>query len=144
MNGVIINPSVFGKYCDDTIQKIIMDFKNSNELSSGYFPEVDVIQKDNSINFIAELPGINKEDVKIVLEDGVLSISGEKKINVDEKDDVKIYRNERKFGKFERRFKLQEDIDPDNINAKFENGVLTVSVELLIPEPPKEKVIEIK
>lgn len=143
MNGIIIKPSIFGKHYNDGFQKIIRDYKNNSGLTSNFFPVVDAIKQDNSINFSVELPGVKKEDVKIVLEDGILSISGEKKNQVDEKEDVTVYRAERKFGKFERKFKLQDDIDPDNVKAKFENGVLNVSITLVVPEPPKEKVIEI-
>jgi len=143
MNGIIIKPSIFGRHYNDGFQKIIRDYKNNSELSNNFFPEVDVVKQGNSINFSVELPGLKKEDVKIVLEDGILSISGEKKNQVDEKDDVAVYRTERKFGKFERKFRLQDDVDSDNVKAKFENGVLNVSVTLVVPEPPKEKVIEI-
>lgn len=143
MNGIIIKPSIFGRHYNDGFQKIIREFKNNNELTYNSFPEVDVIKQEGTINFSVELPGVKKEDVKIILEDGILSISGEKKNLFDEKGDVTVYRNERKFGKFDRRFKLQDDIDPDNVKAKFENGVLTVSVALAVPEPPKEKVIDI-
>lgn len=143
MNRVLFNPSIFGRHYDDNFQKIIRDFRNNRKQSTAYFPKTDVFQKDNSINFSVELPGVNKEDVKIVLENGILSISGEKKNNLDENSTEKIYRNESEFGKFERKFRLKDDIDPDNVKAKFENGVLTVSVPLIIPEPPKEKVIDI-
>ena len=143
MNGILIKPSIFGRHYNDGFQKIIRDFKNDSELSSNYFPTVDVVKQENSINFSVELPGVKKEDVKIVLEDGILSISGEKKNHTEENDQVTIYRNERRFGTFERKFKLQDDINSDDVKAKFENGVLNVSVALVVPEPPKEKVIEI-
>lgn len=143
MNRVIFNPSLFNRYYDDTFQKVLEGFKNNKETSKEYFPVVNIVEKDNAINITVELSGVKKEDVKIVLEEGVLSISGEKKSNVDEKSTAKVYRSERKFGKFERKFKLKEDIDPDNVKAKFENGVLIVSVGLLVPEPPKETLIEI-
>ena len=50
MNRLIIEPSLFNRYYDDKIQKIVRDFKNNSEISSNYFPAVDVIEKDNSIN----------------------------------------------------------------------------------------------
>jgi len=143
MNRVLFNPSIFRRQYDDSFQKIIRDFRNNSEQSTGYFPKTDVFQKDNSINFSVELPGVNKKDIKIILENGILSISGEKKNNFDENNTEKIYRNESEFGKFERKFRLQDDIDPDNVRAKFENGVLMVSAPLIVPEPPKEKVIDI-
>lgn len=143
MNRVLFNPSIFRRHYDDNFENTIKDFRNNDEQSTGYFPKTDVYQKDNSINFLVELPGVNKKDVKIVLEKGILSISGEKKNNFDENNIDMIYRNESEYGNFEKKFRLQDDIDPDNVKAKFENGVLTVSVPLIIPEPPKEKVIDI-
>ena len=143
MNRVLFDPSIFKRHYEDNFQKIIRDFRNNSGQPAEYIPKTNVFKKDNLINFSLELPGVNKKDVKIVLENGILSISGEKKNNFSENDTDKIYRSEGEFGKFERKFRLQDDIDPDNVKAKFENGVLTVSVPLIVPESPKEKVIDI-
>jgi len=88
--------------------------------------------------------GVKKEDVKILLEDGFLTVSGEKKNEFEGKEEINIFRNERSFGKFERKFELAEDINPDEITAKFENGLLQISIAKLVPEKPKERIIEVK
>ena len=108
------------------------------------FPRVDVVDDEKSIKLIAELPGVKKEDVKILLEDGFLTVSGEKKNEFEGKEEINIIRNERLFGKFERKFELPEDINPDEIKAKFENGLLNISIAKLVPEKPKERIIEVK
>ncbi|MFC2119801.1 Hsp20/alpha crystallin family protein [Bacteroidota bacterium] len=124
--------------------KILNEFTNNVEFPFKSFPRVDVIDNEKSIRLIAELPGVKKEDVKILLENGLLNVSGEKKNEIETSEEINVLRNERLFGKFERKFKLPEDINPDKITAKFENGLLKISIDKLVPEKPKEIIIEVK
>jgi len=125
-------------------KKLFSEFPNNFELSFNSFPKVDLMEDEKFITVIAELPGVNKDDVKIVLEDGVLILSGEKKNDVNENDKINFSRNEREFGKFERKFELVEDINPDEVKAKFDNGLLKIMIAKLTPEEPKERIIEVK
>lgn len=125
-------------------KKLFSEFPNNFELSFNSFPKVDLMEDEKFITIIAELPGVNKDDVKIVLEDGVLILSGEKKNDVNENDKINFSRNEREFGKFERKFELVEDINPDEVKAKFDNGLLKIMIAKLTPEEPKERIIEVK
>ena len=125
-------------------EKLFNEIPTNVDLLFSRFPKVDLMENNNSVNIIVELPGVSKNDVKIVLENNVLTISGEKKNKVEEKDNVKIVTNERTFGKFERKFELPEDINPDDVKANLENGLLNISIAKLVPETPVEKVIEIK
>ena len=125
-------------------KKLFSEFPNNFELSSYSFPKVDLMEDEKFITIIAELPGVNKDDVKIVLEDGVLTLSGEKKSDVKEDDKINFSRNEREFGKFERKFELVEDINPDEVKANFNNGLLKIMIAKLSPEEPKERIIEVK
>ncbi len=125
-------------------KKLFSEFPNNFELSFNSFPKVDLMEDEKFITLIAELPGVNKDDVKIVLEDGVLILSGEKKNDVNENDKINFSRNEREFGKFERKFELVEDINPDEVKAKFDNGLLKIMIAKLTPEEPKERIIEVK
>ena len=140
MTGVNFHPYLrqmnFDKFFNEMPNK--MDFMFSR------FPKVDLMEEKNFVNIIVELPGVSKEDVRIVLEDGVLTLSGEKKNHVDEKVEVNVISNERTFGKFERKFELPEDINPDDVKANFNNGLLKISIAKLVPETPKERVINIK
>ena len=124
--------------------KLFSEIPNNFDMLFNTFPKVDLMENKNSVNIVVELPGVSKEDVKIVLEDGVLTIRGEKKNIVDEKDKVKILTNERTFGKFDRKCELPEDINSDEVKANFDNGLLNISIAKSIPETPAEKVIEIK
>ena len=124
--------------------KLFNEMPNKMDFIFSRFPKVDLMEDKNFVNIIAELPGVSKEDVRIVLEDGVLTLSGEKKNHVDEKVEVNLISNERTFGKFERKFELPEDINPDDVKANFNNGLLKISIAKLVPETPKERVINIK
>ena len=140
MNNVIFKPFIAEKSFD----KIFNEFTNNVEFPFKRFPRVDVINDDKSIRLIAELPGVKKEDVKILLENGFLTVSGEKKNEFEANEENNVFRNERLFGKFERKFELPEDINPEEIKAKFENGLLKISIAKLIPAKPKERIIEVK
>jgi len=108
----------------------------------GFSPRVDITEDDNNLFVHAELPGLSKDQVKVsVNEERLMTISGDKK--KQEKEEGKNYiRNERNFGSFTRSFSLPEYIDVENINAKFENGVLELSLKKI--EPPKPKEVEVK
>lgn len=140
MTNVILKPFIRERGFD----KFFNEFSKNVDFPVNRFPRVDVVDDEKSINLIAELPGVKKEDVKILLEDGFLTVSGEKKNEFEGKEEINIIRNERLFGKFERKFELPEDINPDEIKAKFENGVLNISIDKLVPEKPKERIIEVK
>jgi HSP20 family protein len=140
MTNVIFKPFIGERGLD----KFFNEFTNDVEFPLNRFPRVDVVDDEKSIKLIAELPGVKKEDVKILLEDGFLTMSGEKKNELEGKEEINIIKNERLFGKFERKFELPEDINPDEIKAKFENGLLNISIAKLAPEKPKERIIEVK
>jgi len=140
MTNVVFKPFIAEKRFD----KFFNEFKNNAEFPFNRFPKVDVIDDENSIRLIVELPGVKKVDVKILFENGLLTLSGEKKNDFETNEAIKVLRNERLFGEFERKFKLSEDIDPDKITAKFENGLLNISIGKLVPEKPKERIIEVK
>ena len=124
--------------------KLFSEIPNNLDILFSRFPKVDLMEYKKSVNIVVELPGVTKEDVKIVLEDGVLTLSGEKKNSVDEKDEVTVLTNERTFGKFERKFELPENINPDDVKANFDNGLLNIIIAKSVPETPEERVIEIK
>jgi HSP20 family molecular chaperone IbpA len=94
-------------------------------------PSVDVYESDDGKSIIvqAELPGMNKDDIKVRVEGNELVIQGEHREEKNEQDkDKRFFRRERRIGKFERRLLLDEDIDPDKLDAKYENGVLRIVV----------------
>jgi HSP20 family protein len=104
-------------------------------------PQVDILEDDHEYFIKADLPEMKKENVNVTLENGVLCISGERKVETEEKN-KKYHRVERSFGLFERTFVVPEDAAADKIAADFRDGVLTVH----LPKVPaaKPKPIEVK
>ena len=91
--------------------------------SVGTWPHVEVSETDNEVKLVAELPGMEEKDVELTLNEGRLTLKGEKKTETD----GAVY-SERWHGQFERTVQLGPDVDPDKIKAEFKNGVLTVAV----------------
>jgi HSP20 family protein len=92
-------------------------------------PEIDVFERDNRLVTKVDLPGLKKEDVKVEVTDGYLTISGERKSETEEKKD-NVYRRERSYGTFYRAVALPEGVKLEDVKASFANGVLEVSVPL--------------
>ena len=92
-----------------------------------FVPRVDIKENKTNYKITAELPGMEKDDVKVEVKDRVLTIEGEKKEEKEEKED-NYYRVERSYGSFHRSFSLPEDITEDKIKAAFKNGVLTLTI----------------
>ncbi|MCK5273518.1 MAG: Hsp20/alpha crystallin family protein [Alphaproteobacteria bacterium] len=90
-------------------------------------PAVDVAEDDKAVTLTAELPGMKEEDVEVVLRDDMLTVKGEKKSEREEKKE-NYHLTERRYGAFERTFRLPETADADKIKAAIEDGVLTVTV----------------
>ncbi len=104
-------------------------------------PLVDITEDDKEYLIKAELPEVKKEDVKVAVENGVLTISGERKSEKEEKN-RKYHRIERAYGSFERSFSVPDDADADKVNAEFKDGVL--KVHLPKSERAKPKQIEVR
>jgi HSP20 family protein len=109
----------------------------------GAVPAVDVAEKDKAYEITAELPGMDEKAIELKVAGGVLTITGEKQ---EEKEEKKkgYYLSERRFGSFQRSFRIPDDVDADKIDAGFKKGVLTVT----LPKKPEavrsEKKIAVK
>jgi HSP20 family protein len=104
-------------------------------------PLVDISEDEKEYLIKAELPEVKKEDVKVAVQDDVLTLSGERTLEKEEKG-KKYHRVERAYGIFSRSFTLPEDADPSKVNAEFKDGVL--KVHLAKSERAKPKSIEVK
>ena len=109
--------------------------------ATGWFPDIDVFQKDGRLVTRIDLPGMRKEDVKVQITDGHLAISGERKSEAEEKKD-QFYRCEREYGSFYRAVPLPEGVKFDEVKATFADGVLEVTVPL--PAPAEQKVLKVE
>jgi HSP20 family protein len=108
---------------------------------AGWYPEIDVLEKDNRLVTKIDLPGMKKEDVKVEITDGQLAISGERKREAEEKGE-EFYRCEREYGSFHRSVPLPEGAKIEDVKATFTDGVLEVSVPL--PARPEAKVRKVE
>jgi HSP20 family protein len=104
----------------------------SRKLTWGTAPAVDIVEGDKAYEVTAELPGMDEKNVEVKLANGGLTIKGEKK---EEKEEKKkdYYLSERRYGAFERYFRLPDDVDVDKIEANVRNGVLKVT----LPKKPE-------
>lgn len=94
---------------------------------SGTYPAIEVKEEKDHYLMTAELPGLTKDDISVEVKNGLLTISGEKKLEKSEKKEGYFY-SERSYGKFSRSFRLDEDISEENVEASFKEGVLHVTL----------------
>ena len=106
------------------------------------YPKVNVYEYDDKIGIVAEIPGLNKKQLNVDVEDGVLTISGDKHSTFEE-DGAKVIRRELKQSSFKRSFELGEQLDGGNISANFKDGILSISVPKVEPEKPKRHTVKI-
>ncbi|MDR3423508.1 MAG: Hsp20/alpha crystallin family protein [Alphaproteobacteria bacterium] len=104
---------------------------------------LDVREDEKAFHVTADLPGLSEKEVEVTFDDGLLTIRGEKKVERDEKKDT-WHIVERSSGSFARRLSLSAAVDADKIDAKFEKGVLSVTLPKLSQEQASARKIEIK
>ena len=108
-----------------------------------WLPEIDVFEKDNRLVTKVDLPGMKKEDVNVEVTDGHLAISGQRKSEVEEKNDA-FYRCEREYGSFYRAVPLPDGVKVEDVKATFSDGVLEVSMPLPAKPEAKVRTVEIQ
>ncbi len=96
----------------------------------------DVVESEAEIRCTLEVPGLKLEDINVVVENNVLTVSGEKKFEQAQSDEAKgTYHQERRYGRFDRSFILPRNVDASRVSASYENGVLTI----LLPKTEESK-----
>jgi HSP20 family protein len=105
----------------------------ANQWANQWTPPLEVFERNNRFVVRAELPGMNRKDVRVEIEDDMLTISGERREEYEENRQG-FRHNERRFGRFFRRIPLPEGTEPDEVQASFKNGLLEVEVPLHQPE----------
>jgi HSP20 family protein len=108
--------------------------ENSDVATSDWTPAVDIRENAENFVIVADIPGVDPKDIEVNMENGILSIKGERE--TEKKEEKEGYKRvERSYGSFYRRFSMPETADPNKINAKSMNGVL----EITIPKQEKEQ-----
>ncbi|MBN1283724.1 MAG: Hsp20/alpha crystallin family protein [Proteobacteria bacterium] len=130
----------------DEINRVFRGFgpRGSREKGeiSAWAPAVDICEDKEAVRLTAELPGMRKEDVKINVEDGVLTIKGERRFSEETKKE-NYYRIERSYGAFSRSFTLPPTVESDRIKASMRDGVLEMQIPKKEEAKPKEVKIDI-
>ena len=147
-------PTIFGENLfDDLMDMSFPTFGNFDDIDkklygkkASHIMKTDVHEHDDRFEADIDLPGFSKEQVKLSLEDGYLTVSAEKGLDKDEKDKKgRLIRQERYSGAMSRSFYVGEEVTRDEIKAKFENGVLKIDIPKKEPKQqlPSSKYIEI-
>ena len=135
----------FDKIFDQMVEAHYPDITKSvgvKPYQGSAYPKVNIYEYDDKIGIVAEIPGLNKKQLNVDVEDGVLTIAGDKH-STFENDGAKIVRRELKQSSFKRSFELGEMLDGDNIIANFKDGILSVSIPKIEPVKPKKTNVKI-
>jgi len=125
---------------NNSVRKPAVDAGESKAMEVGeWMPTVDILENEQSFVVKTELPGVEKDDVKVHISNGVLTIKGEKKVEVK---DEKRHRVECSYGSFVRSFTLPQDVDVEKVEAAYKNGILSLTIPKQAEAKPKQ--IEVK
>jgi HSP20 family protein len=105
--------------------------------AANFMPPVNIFEDEQNITIEAEVPGVQEKDLDISMENNVLTISGERKLENEEKKE-NFHRIERSYGRFTRSFTLPPTVDTENVNAEFNNGVLKITLNKKEEAKPKQ------
>lgn len=128
-------PNNFNKLMDSW-----MDEAFANSPLANFKPAVDVTEDNDKYYYHVSLPGAKKDDIKVDVHNGVITISGERKI--EKSENAKVHRMESYYGSFSRSFSLPEDVNADNIKAEFKDGILNISLPKVEQVKPKSVSID--
>ena len=113
-----------------------------NPFQGTAYPKVNVYEYDDKVGVVAEIPGLDKKDLTVEVDDGVLTISGDKHGSFDDSR-AKVIRRELKHSSFKRSFELGELLDGENIKASFKDGLLSIEIPKTEPKLPKRTEVKI-
>jgi HSP20 family protein len=135
-------------YLRNQINRVFDDFWGESwleprrEMAAGFWPQVDVSETDKEIKVCAEIPGVDAKDIDVSVEDGNLTIKGEKKYEREENEKGQ-YRMERSYGAFERTIALPSEVDESKAKADFKKGVLKLTLPKRPGAPSRRKKIPV-
>ena len=152
MTKVFVNPrhlsrdeflTPFDKVFDTMMEQAFPSFKEDVGVSfnQGAYPKVNVYEYDDKIGIVAEIPGLDKKNVSVEVEDQVLTIAGDK--HGFEDNGAKCITRELKHSSFKRSFNLGEHLDGEDVSASFKDGLLSIAMPKKEPEKPKKKFVKI-
>ena len=152
MTRLIVNPqhlnrdeflTPFDKIFDQMMNKQFPAFQEEVGVSfnQGAYPKVNIYEYNDRIGIMAEIPGLDRKNVSVEVEQNLMTISGDK--HGFEGDGAKCITRELKHSSFKRSFNLGDHLDGEDISASFKDGMLTISIPKKEPEVPKKKMVKI-
>src|SRR5438874_5444669 len=132
----------------DRIQRVLnetlgsLDWQYRDSAGAAWVPAVDVFEEADNIRITAEIPGVKPEDIKISLEGNLLTIHGTKQQEAEERTE-RVHRYERTYGAFERSFTLPASVEPNDIKANYDHGVLTITLPKSERAKPRQIEVEV-
>ena len=117
--------------------------RNVEAANGALSPRVDIKDKDDHYEITAELPGVEKKDLAVTLENGVLTISAETHHDEKEEKEGKVIRQERRYGKYMRSFQVGDSVKEEDIVATFKDGVLHLKAPKVEPVSPEARRVEV-
>jgi len=128
----------------DRMNRLFQDTYGTNQGRSeeglaqmNFVPPVDIYEDEHNVTLKLEVPGIDQKDIDVRLENNTLVVRGERKFEKDEKEE-NFHRIERRYGSFYRAFTLPNTVDSENVNANYDNGVLTIKLAKKAEAKPKQ------
>ncbi|HJS43152.1 MAG TPA: Hsp20/alpha crystallin family protein [Gemmatimonadales bacterium] len=119
-----------------------LDWQYRDSVNASWVPPVDIFEDSNAIRIMAEVPGVQPQDVKISLEGNVLTVHGTKQQLAEERTE-RVHRYERTYGVFERTFSLPASVDANSIKASYDHGVLTITLPKMAEARPRQIQVEV-
>ena len=135
----------FDRMFDQIVSRQFPDIEKSvgvKPFQGTSYPKVNVYEYDDKVAIIAEIPGLDKKDLKVDVEEGILVISGDKHAMYNDKG-AKVIRRELKQSSFKRQFELGDLLDGDKIKANFKDGLLSIDIPKIEPKKPDKKLVKI-
>jgi HSP20 family protein len=119
------------------------DFGDDILTSGAWAPAVDIYETPEAVEMTFDIPGVNQNDIKVNIENNLLTVSGERKFEHEDRRES-YHRIERNYGAFQRSFTIPSTVDPNRINAEFENGVLRLTLQKRPETQPRAIEIKVK
>jgi len=123
------------------VNSLFQDYNRGSQdeltFTSSFVPAVDVYEDEHKVALKLEIPGVTQQDVDIQLENNILTVRGERKFEKEEKEE-NFHRIERRYGSFARSFTLPNTLDPESVQANYENGVLKIELAKRAEAKPKQ------
>ena len=136
----------FDKMFDQIIESSFPDVTKSvgvKPFQGTAYPKVNVYEYDDKVGIVAEIPGLDKKQLNVEVDDGVLTVSGDKH-GITEDEGATVLRRELKASSFKRSFQLGELLDDSRVDANFKDGILSISIPKMEPVKPKKTFVKIK